>query len=45
MELMLFGGLPASLARDEWNGDILLLDPRQQLRATANEAPPQTNES
>lgn len=31
-----FGGLPASLARDAWNGNILLLDPRHQLRATGN---------
>ena len=31
-----FGGLPASPARDAWNGNILLIEPHHQLRATAN---------
>jgi len=31
-----FGGLPASPARDAWNGNILLLEPHHQLRATGN---------
>ncbi len=31
-----FGGLPASPARDAWNGNILLIEPRHQLRATGN---------
>ncbi|HEU0177314.1 MAG TPA: hypothetical protein VFV58_23875 [Blastocatellia bacterium] len=31
-----FGGLPASPARDAWNGNILLVEPRHQLRATGN---------
>ena len=30
------GGLPASPARDAWNGNILLIEPRHQLRATGN---------
>src|SRR5260370_35799107 len=28
-----FGGLPASPARDAWNGNILLIEPHHQLRA------------
>jgi len=31
-----FGGLPASPSRDTWNGNILLIEPRHQLRATGN---------
>ena len=31
-----FGGLPASPSRDTWNGNILLIEPHHQLRATAN---------
>ena len=31
-----FGGLPASPARDEWNGNILLVEPHHQLKATGN---------
>src|SRR5215475_742956 len=31
-----FGGLPESPARDAWNGNILLVEPRHQLRATGN---------
>jgi hypothetical protein len=31
-----FGGLPASPARDAWNGNILLIEPHHQLRATGN---------
>jgi hypothetical protein len=31
-----FGGLPASPARDAWNGNILLIEPRHQLKATGN---------
>lgn len=31
-----FGGLPASPARDAWNGNILLVEPHHQLRATGN---------
>jgi hypothetical protein len=31
-----FGGLPASPTRDSWNGNILLIEPRHQLRATGN---------
>src|SRR5262249_46181085 len=31
-----FGGLPASPAREAWNGNILLIEPRHQLRATGN---------
>jgi hypothetical protein len=31
-----FGGLPASPARDAWNGNILLIEPRHQLRPTGN---------
>jgi hypothetical protein len=31
-----FGGLPASAARDAWNGNILLIEPHHQLRATGN---------
>ena len=31
-----FGGLPASPARDAWNGNILLIEPDHQLRATGN---------
>ena len=31
-----FGGLPASPARDEWNGNILLVERRHQLKATGN---------
>src|SRR5262245_35542288 len=31
-----FGGLPASPGRETWNGNILLREPRQQVRATGN---------
>jgi hypothetical protein len=31
-----FGGLPASPARDAWNGNILLLEPHHQLKAAGN---------
>jgi hypothetical protein len=31
-----FGGLPASPARDAWNGNILLIEPHHELRATGN---------
>ncbi len=31
-----FGGLPASPARDAWNGNILLIEPHHQLRETGN---------
>ena len=31
-----FGGLPASPSRDAWNGNILLIEPHHQLRATGN---------
>ena len=31
-----FGGLPASPARDEWNGNILLVERHHQLEATGN---------
>jgi hypothetical protein len=31
-----FGGLPASPARVAWNSNILLIEPRHQLRATGN---------
>ena len=31
-----FGGLPASPARDSWNGNILLLEPHHQFRGTGN---------
>ena len=31
-----FGGLPASPARDEWNGNILLVERHHQLKATGN---------
>ena len=31
-----FGGLPASPSRDAWNGNILLMEPHHQLRATGN---------
>ena len=31
-----FGGLPASPSREAWNGNILLIEPRHQLRATGN---------
>jgi hypothetical protein len=32
----IFGGLPASPSRDTWNGNILLIEPRHQLKATNN---------
>src|SRR5262245_15643969 len=31
-----FGGLPASPARDAWNGNILLVERHHQLKATGN---------
>ena len=31
-----FGGLPASPARDAWNGNILLVEPHHGLKATGN---------
>src|SRR5580765_624729 len=31
-----FGGLPASPARDAWNGNILLVEQHHQLKATGN---------
>lgn len=31
-----FGGLPVSPARNAWNGNILLLEPHHQLRASGN---------
>lgn len=31
-----FGGLPASPARNAWTGNILLVEPRHRLRATGN---------
>jgi hypothetical protein len=31
-----FGGLPVSPARDAWNGNILLIEPHHQLKATGN---------
>ena len=31
-----FGGLPASPSRDAWNGNILIIEPHHQLRATGN---------
>ena len=31
-----FGGLPASPARDEWNGNILLVERHHQLKTTGN---------
>jgi hypothetical protein len=31
-----FGGLPASPARDAWNGNILLIERHHQLKATGN---------
>jgi len=31
-----FGGLPASPTRDEWNGNIVLLASRHRLKATDN---------
>jgi hypothetical protein len=31
-----FGGLPVSPARDAWNANILLVEPRHQLTATGN---------
>ena len=31
-----FGGLPASPSKDTWNGNILLIEPRHQLRPTGN---------
>ena len=34
--LGVFGGLPVSPARDSWNGNVLLVEPRHQLRATGN---------
>ena len=30
------GGLPVSPSRDTWNGNVLLVEPRHQLRATGN---------
>ena len=35
-EVDVSGGLPASPARDAWNGNILLIEPHHQLRATGN---------
>ncbi len=32
----IFGGLPASPSKDTWNGNILLLHSRHQLKATDN---------
>jgi hypothetical protein len=32
----IFGGLPASPARNTWNGNILLIESRHQLKATNN---------
>ena len=31
-----YGGLPVSPSRDTWNGNVLLVEPRHQLRATGN---------
>ena len=31
-----FGGLPVSPARDSWNGNVLLIEPHHQLKATGN---------
>jgi hypothetical protein len=31
-----FGGLPVSPARNTWNGNILLIEPRHQLKAAGN---------
>jgi parallel beta-helix repeat protein len=31
-----YGGLPVSPSRDSWNGNVLLVEPRHQLRATGN---------
>ena len=31
-----FGGLPASPARDAWNGNVLLVEPHHQLKAAGN---------
>jgi hypothetical protein len=31
-----YGGLPVSPARETWNGNVLLVEPRHQLRATGN---------
>jgi hypothetical protein len=31
-----FGGVPVSPARDAWNANILLIEPRHQLKATGN---------
>ena len=31
-----FGGLPVTPARDAWNGNILLIEPHHQLKATGN---------
>src|SRR5215203_1481515 len=31
-----YGGLPVSPSRDTWNGNILLIEPHHQLRATGN---------
>ena len=30
------GGLPVSPSRDTWNGNVLLVEPHHQLRATGN---------
>jgi hypothetical protein len=38
-----FGGLPASPARDAWNGNILLIEPHYQLRATGIDSFPSRN--
>jgi hypothetical protein len=32
----IFGGLPVSPSRDTWNGNILLIESRHQLKATNN---------
>ena len=31
-----FGGLPVSPARDSWNGNVLLIEPRHQLKPAGN---------
>ena len=31
-----YGGLPVSPSRDTWNGNVLLVEPHHQLRATGN---------
>jgi len=34
--IQVFGGLPPSPGRSGWNGNVLLVEPRHQLRATGN---------